>query len=79
MCSITLYVLYDAVGCDELSGHLRVATGSVDEGQVEGYLTTQIHLVTRYPGERDRSTSLLTLQYKNVTSQLQLTYALLIM
>lgn len=35
----------DAVGGDELVGHLDVATGLVDEGEIEGGLSPQIHLV----------------------------------
>lgn len=35
----------DAVGSDELPGHLHVPTGLVDEGQVEGNLPPQVHLV----------------------------------
>ena len=45
--------LYDAVGSDKLVGHFCVATGPVDEGQVEGNLPAQIHLVTRDTLEKD--------------------------
>lgn len=37
--------LNNAVSVDELAGHLHVPAGLVDEGEVEGDLPPQIHLI----------------------------------
>lgn len=40
--------LNNTVRANELSGHLHVPTGLVDEGEVEGDLPGQIHLIVRH-------------------------------
>lgn len=42
---ILVRFLNDAVRANELPRHLHVAAGLVDEGQVEGDLPPQVHLV----------------------------------
>lgn len=39
----------DAVRVNELPGHLHVPAGLVDQGEVEGDLSPQVHLVVRDP------------------------------
>lgn len=40
---------------NELPGHLHVPTGLVNEGQVEGYLPRQIHLIVWHALQEDES------------------------